>query len=79
MPFDDARGVSRKVEDEETRRALLDQVAGLELPEGFGLIVRTNAQDQNKTTLSRDLSALLRLWKRIQDESARGKGPRLLY
>ena len=79
MPFDDARGVSRKVEDEETRRALLDKVGGLELPEGFGLIVRTNAQDQNKTTLSRDLSALLRLWKRIQDESARGKGPRLLY
>jgi ribonuclease E len=79
MPFDSARGVSRKVEDEETRRALLDKVGGLELPEGFGLIVRTNAQDQNKTTLSRDLSALLRLWKRIQDESARGKGPRLLY
>jgi ribonuclease E len=79
MPFDDARGVSRKVEDEETRRALLDRVAGLELPDGFGLIVRTNAQDQNKTTLNRDLSALLRLWKRIQDESSRGKGPRLLY
>lgn len=79
MPFEETRGVSRKVEDDETRRALLDKVAGLELPEGFGLIVRTNAQDQNKTTLSRDLAALLRLWKRIQEESKRGKGPRLLY
>jgi ribonuclease E len=79
MPFDEARGVSRKVEDEETRRALLDRVAGLEVPDGFGLIVRTNAQDQNKTTLNRDLSALLRLWKRIKEESGRGKGPRLLY
>jgi ribonuclease E len=79
MPFDDARGVSRKVEDEDTRKALIEKVKGLDVPEGFGLIVRTNAQDQNKTTLSRDLLALLRLWKRIQDESARGKGPRLLY
>jgi ribonuclease E len=79
MPFDEARGVSRKVEDEEARRALLDRVAGLEVPEGFGLIVRTNAQDQNKTTLNRDLSALLRLWKRIKEEAGRGKGPRLLY
>ncbi len=79
MPFDEARGVSRKVEDEETRRALLDRVAGLEVPDGFGLIVRTNAQDQNKTTLNRDLSALLRLWKRIKEEAGRGKGPRLLY
>jgi ribonuclease E len=79
MPFDAARGVSRKVEDEETRKALIEKVKGLEVPEGFGLIVRTNAQDQNKTTLNRDLSALLRLWKRIQDEAARGKGPRLLY
>jgi ribonuclease E len=79
MPFDEARGVSRKVEDEEQRRALLDRVAGLEVPDGFGLIVRTNAQDQNKTTLNRDLSALLRLWKRIKEEAGRGKGPRLLY
>jgi ribonuclease E len=79
MPFDEARGVSRKVEDEETRRALLDRVSGLEVPDGIGLIVRTNAQDQNKTTLNRDLSALLRLWKRIKEEAGRGKGPRLLY
>src|SRR5579862_1332517 len=60
-PFDDTRGVSRKVEDEETRKKLKSLVANLELPPGCGVIERTNALDQNKTAISRDLAALLRL------------------
>jgi ribonuclease E len=78
-PFDDTRGVSRKVEDEEIRRKLKSLVANLELPEGCGLIVRTNALDQNKTAIGRDLAALLRLWKRVQAAALSGKGSRLLY
>jgi len=78
MPFDDVRGVSRKAEDEE-RQAVKDRVAKLELPEGYGVILRTNALDQPQKTLNRDLSALLRLWKKIRAESATGKGPKLLY
>ncbi len=79
MPLDSVRGVSRKVEDEETRREMKEKLEGLVLPEGSGVIVRTNAVDQNKTTLNRDLSALLRLWKRIRRESGQGRGTRLLY
>ncbi len=78
-PFEDTRGVSRKVEDEDVRRSLKDQVAKLEVPAGCGVIVRTNALDQNKTTLSRDISALLRLWKQIDAEARKGKKPKLLY
>jgi ribonuclease E len=78
-PFDDTRGVSRKVEDEDTRRKLKTLAAGLELPPGCGVIVRTNALDQSKTTISRDLAALLRLWKRVQAAAVAGKGSRLLY
>jgi len=78
-PFDDTRGVSRKVEDEETRRKLKSLVANLELPPGCGVIVRTNALDQNKTAISRDLAALLRLWKRVQAAALAGKSSRLLY
>jgi ribonuclease E len=79
MPFEPARGISRKVEDEGTRAALRDQVDKLAIPDGVGVIVRTNALGQTKATLQRDLGALLRLWKRIQTESGKGKGPRLLY
>ena len=78
MPFDDVRGVSRKAEDEE-RQVVKDRVAKLELPEGCGVILRTNALDQPQKTLNRDLNALLRLWKTIRQESTAGKGTRLLY
>ncbi|MCU0293292.1 MAG: Rne/Rng family ribonuclease [Thermoanaerobaculaceae bacterium] len=78
-PFDDMRGVSRKVEDEDTRRELKEQVAGLELPAGAGVIVRTNALGQTKTALSRDLTALVRTWKKVQAGMKEGKGSRLLY
>ena len=78
MPFDDVRGVSRKAEDEE-RQAVKDRVAKLELPEGCGVILRTNALDQPQKTLNRDLNALLRLWKKIREEWKTGKSTRLLY
>jgi ribonuclease E len=78
-PFDDTRGVSRKVEDEETRRRLKEQVKKLEVPEGCGVIVRTAALDQNKAVLSRDLAALLRLWKRVSSEARGGKSVQLIY
>jgi len=79
MPFDDVRGVSRKLEDGEARTSIRERLQQLELPEGCGVIVRTNATDQPKTALNRDLSALLRLWKKVRSEAAVGRGPRLLY
>ena len=48
-------------------------------PTGCGVILRTNALGQTKITLNRDLSALLRLWKRVQTAAMQGKGTRLLY
>jgi ribonuclease E len=78
-PFEDTRGVSRKVEDEDIRKKLKTLANGLDLPQGCGVIVRTNALDQTKATLSRDLAALLRLWKRVQAAALEGKGTRLIY
>jgi len=78
-PFDNTRGVSRKVEDEDLRRKLKAIANGFDLPDGCGVIVRTNALEQTKATLSKDLSALLRLWKRVQTAAVQGKGTRLLY
>jgi len=78
-PFDDTRGISRKVEDDGTRKGLKEQIKKLDVPEGCGVIVRTNALDQNKTALSRDLKSLLRLWKRVGSEARKGKGVKLIY
>ncbi len=78
-PFDATRGISRKAEDDEARKKIRERLNKLSMPEGCGVIVRTNGLEQNQTTLSRDLNALLRLWNKVLDESARGKGSRLLY
>lgn len=79
MPQMDRVGVSRKVEDEDQRRemrAILDQ---LELPEGFGFIVRTAGMDRTKLELKRDLAYLMRLWKDMESRRGTGNKPRLLY
>ncbi len=78
-PYDDIQGVSRKVEDDEIRRQLKEQATKLNLPAGCGVIVRTNALDQNKRELNRDVNALLRVWKRISTEARQGKGAKLVY
>lgn len=79
LPQMDKSGVSKKVEDEEARKemkAILDQ---LELPEGFGFIVRTAGIGRNKTDIKRDLAYLQRLWTDIEKRKSIGSGPRLLY
>jgi ribonuclease E len=79
MPFEKTRGVSRKVTSEEHREALRKTVASLTVPEGCGVIVRTNALEQTKVTLTRDLNALVRLWKRISAEARVSRKTKLLY
>lgn len=79
MPQMDKVGVSRKVEDEEQRREMRQILDQLELPEGFGFILRTAGMDRNKTELKRDLSYLSRLWKDMEARKKVGNKPRLLY
>jgi ribonuclease E len=78
-PFDDKIGISRKVEDDDTRKKLREIASGLDIPEGGGLIIRTNALEQNKTTINRDFKALLRLWKKIRADFKKGKTPEMLH
>ena len=78
-PFNDTRGVSRKVDDDDSRRRLKELAAALDVPDGSGVIVRTNAIGQTKAVLQRDLAALLRLWKQVSVEARQGKGTKLLY
>lgn len=79
MPYMDRTGVSRKVEDEEQRRKMREILDQLELPDGFGFIVRTAGMERNKTELKRDLAYLQRLWKDMERRLKAGDKPRLLY
>ncbi len=79
FPYDAQRGVSRKVEDEALRRKLREKAKDLDLDEGEGVIVRTNAAEQTKADLKADLQVLKRLWKAVVDDTAQGRGAKLLY
>jgi ribonuclease E len=79
MPGMDRVGVSRKVEDEEQRRKMREILDQLDLPEGFGFILRTAGFSRTKAELKRDLAYLMRLWKDMDRRLKTGGKPRLLY
>ncbi|RMH11209.1 MAG: Rne/Rng family ribonuclease [Planctomycetota bacterium] len=79
MPQMDRVGVSRKVDDEDARLEMRKILDTLDLPEGFGFILRTAGFNRTKTELKRDLSYLLRLWKDMERRLLKGKAPCLLY
>jgi ribonuclease E len=78
-PGSDGVGVSRKIESEEERNRLKDIMHKFDLPDNFGVIVRTVAQNSTKTAILKDIKYLLRLWKTIKDSVIKTNSPGLLY
>ncbi len=79
MPHMEQLGVSRKVEDIEQRREMRQILDSLDLPEGFGFILRTAGLTALKSELKRDLAYLQRLWKTIDSQRGSAKAPCELY
>ncbi len=79
MPGSDSRGISRKIEEETERKRLKEIVAKLNLPDGFGIIIRTAGQGCTKTMLAKDIQYLLRLWKSITTRAVKAPAPSALY
>ncbi|WP_025322808.1 Rne/Rng family ribonuclease [Deferrisoma camini] len=79
MPYVAKRGVSKKIEDEATRKQLRDALDAAQIPEEMGYIVRTAAEGRTKQELTRDANYLLRLWKRILRDAEDAPAPSLLY
>ena len=78
VPDGDKVGVSRKITNWREKRRLRDIGDSIK-PEGFGLIVRTEARSKGERELRRDLKQLLTTWKRLQKQGKKSSGPRLLY
>lgn len=78
-PYDEGRGVSRKLTEESLRESLHDKAKLIDLPKGFGYIVRTNAAEQSNTTLKRDATTSLKTWNRILDQAKKHKAPHMLH
>lgn len=79
MPGDTAAGISRKIEDNASRKELKALVAELQVPEGYGYIVRTEALGRTAEELKKDLEYLLGVHQRIKEQAARVRGPAEIY
>jgi ribonuclease E len=79
MPGMNRSGISRKIEDEESRAKLRDLLKQLDPPKDMGVIIRTAGMDRGKRDLQRDMNYLLRLWKTVTAQEKKVSGPQELY
>ena len=77
MPFSEFVGVSKKVVEPERER--LHSIVSKYVPPKIGVIVRTAAQGASERDLASDLEFLLRLWKRVNHQSAEALAPEVIY
>jgi len=73
-----AGGISRRIEGD-TRNELREAMAGLEIPEETGLIIRTAGCGKSTEELQWDLNYLLQLWEAIERSSIEQKAPFLIF
>jgi len=79
MPGSDSAGISRKVESEADRKKLKEKLSQMEIPEGYGYIVRTEALGKTRTELTKDLQNLINLHQSILEKAAATKAPALIH
>ena len=79
MPGSDSTGISRKVEQEGARKKLKEIVAEMNIPEGTGYIIRTEAVGRSPEELKKDFSNLTELYESIKLRATEIKGAGEIY
>jgi ribonuclease E len=78
-PGNPLNGISRKIESREEREYFKQLIDELEIPKGFGVIVRTASLGVTKDDFQRDLEYLLDTYKEIQARYKHRHGPGLVW
>jgi ribonuclease G len=78
LPLEPSIGISRKVQHTKERRRLR-RIAKSILPEGYGCIIRTVAQDKDEEVIRQDLTKLIDTWREIEVKMKNTSSPALLY
>ncbi|HLP17565.1 MAG TPA: Rne/Rng family ribonuclease [Bacteroidota bacterium] len=78
LPFDGKVGISKKITSFKEKRRLRKLVRSI-LPPTFGVIVRTNAENQDEKLFLQDLEQLLATWREIEKTVKAEQAPALLY
>lgn len=78
IPMGSGVAVSKKISNFRERRRL-KTIVGSMLPEGFGVIVRTVADGQEKETIEDDMRMVLQKWERVIEKLETARPPKLLH
>lgn len=71
-------GISRKIEDQKERERIKEMVKEM-LPEGYGVIVRTNGRDKSVMDFTEEVKKLLEIGKGVLEQGMFIKPPALLH
>ncbi len=77
IPNSSVMGISRRLPSRERRR--LRSLLGKEIPEGFGVILRTAAENVTAAEIRRDIERLTQQWTKISALAERSDAPVLLF
>jgi len=78
IPNDHGVKISKKISNHAERRRLNKLVKNL-IPEDFGVIVRTAAENKESASFTNDIISTFNIWKKIVKEYKRTDKPKLLY
>ena len=78
VPDDDHVRVSKRIANWGEKKRLRKVAAPLR-PEGFGLILRTEAEGKNENELRSDVKRLLKLWSKLKRKADSSKAPALIH
>ncbi len=79
LPNSPHRGVSRKIEDSQSRDRLKRIIRSFDFPKNMGLICRTASQNATQEMLVSEATELMRTWQTIMENFNRTPGAGLLY
>lgn len=79
MPYSEHIGLSARIENSTERERLRKILEQLELPEGMGMICRTNGEGRKLAFFKRDLKLLLDYWKKIENGVESRIAPQRLF
>tara|TARA_B100000579_G_C22830140_1_gene855460 strand:- start:475 stop:2028 length:1554 start_codon:yes stop_codon:yes gene_type:complete len=77
VPFSNRVSISQKIKDEKEKKRLVRLMKSI-VPEGFGVVIRTVAQNKKVIDLDTDLRNLIRRWIDIYKKLKGAKSPKLI-
>ncbi|HNQ02167.1 MAG TPA: Rne/Rng family ribonuclease, partial [Syntrophales bacterium] len=79
MPNRQSTGISRKIDDDESRKNLMALMEQIAAEDRVGFIVRTAGMNRTKQELSRDYYVLLKIWRDIEKKAREVHAPALIH